>query len=104
MQILLYALIATGFVMYFAVAILLVRTYRRTRDVGFIWLGVAILVWPLVTRALGVVINHGGIGPFPITGPVIMLVGLSQQITSLVLLMIAVLHLGKSKATETRAA
>ena len=104
MQLLLYTLIATGYVMYLAVAILLVQTYRRTRDVGFIWLGVAVLVWPLVARGLGVVIERGGIGPFPITGPLVALVRLGQQISSLVLLMVAVLRLGKSKTAETRAA
>jgi hypothetical protein len=32
--------------MYLAVAVILARKYRRTRDAGFLWLGAAIFVWP----------------------------------------------------------
>ena len=103
MQILLYALIAVGYALFITVAILLVRTYRRTQNVGFIWLGVAVLIWPFVARTLGVVVERGGVGPFPITGPVVALVKLSQQISSMGLLLVAVLHLGKSRAAETPA-
>ena len=95
MQLLLYTLIAVGYVLFLAVAILLVQTYRRTHAVGFIWLGVAVLVWPLVSRFLAVAVDHGGFGPFPITGPFVAMVQLSQQICSLGLLLVAVRHLGK---------
>jgi hypothetical protein len=97
MQVLLYALIAVGYILFLTVAVLLIKTYLRTRDVGFIWLGVAVLVWPLVVRFLGVAVERGGVGPFPITGQVVALVQLSQQICSLGLLLVAIRHLGKMR-------
>ncbi len=45
------ALGATTFVLYSAVAVLLVWKYRRTRDAGFIWLGLPLVLLPIV--ALG---------------------------------------------------
>src|SRR5205823_855945 len=92
----LYFVIALGYALYLTVAVLLVRAYRRTHENGFIWLGAAVLIWPLVGRALGVVVEHGGLGPFPIIGPTVALVRASQQLFSLVLLLMAVLHLGKT--------
>jgi hypothetical protein len=100
MPVLLYTLIAVGYILFFAVAILLVQTYLRTRDVGFIWLGVAVLVWPLVARFLGVAVERGGVGPFPITGQFVALSQLAQQICSLGLLFVAVRHLGKMKQSS----
>ena len=41
MRVLLYPLIAAGYVLLVIVAVLLVRTYRRTHDSGFLWLGAA---------------------------------------------------------------
>ncbi|HWE49342.1 MAG TPA: hypothetical protein VG273_06115 [Bryobacteraceae bacterium] len=32
--------------LYLAVAAILIRKYRRTRDAGFIWPGIAIFIWP----------------------------------------------------------
>ena len=98
MPFLLYSLIAIGYALYLGFAILLIRTCRRTREIGFVWLGAAVLVWPVVARLLGVVVDRGGMGPFPITGPLVALVQLAQQICSLTLLLVAVLHLGKHRA------
>ena len=39
-------------VLYIAAAVLLIRRYLRTRDVGLLWLGVAVLVWPYMSRLL----------------------------------------------------
>jgi len=39
-------------VLYLAVAAIMVRAYLRTRDVGFVWLGAAVLIWPYVSRLL----------------------------------------------------
>ena len=103
MQVLLYLLIATGYVLFVAVAILLVRTYHRTHDIGFVWLGAAVLVWPVLARLLGVVIDRGGAGPFPITGPLVAVARTSQQVFSLVLLLVAVLYLGRTKQANTPA-
>src|SRR5260370_18895100 len=35
-----------------ALAIVLVRKYVRTRDIGFVWLGAAGVIWPLVSGLL----------------------------------------------------
>ena len=35
-----------------ALAIVLVRKYLRTCDMGFVWLGVAGVIWPLVSGLL----------------------------------------------------
>src|SRR5260370_19053311 len=48
----LYVLTAVSLVLHIAIAVVLVRKYLRTRDVGFVWLGVAVLIWPLVSRWL----------------------------------------------------
>ena len=97
MLVVLYALIATGYVLFVTVAILLARTYLKTHDIGFVWLGVAVLGWPVASQLLGVVIDRGGAGPFPITGPVVAMARAAQQICSLVLLLVAVRYLGKAK-------
>src|SRR5262245_34389866 len=68
MVVLLNALIAAGYALFVAVAILLVRTYRRTHAIGFIWLGVAVLVWPLAARPLRFLVDRVGPGPFDTIG------------------------------------
>jgi hypothetical protein len=40
------------FVLYLALAAILIRKYQATGNVGFVWLGVAVIVWPLVARLL----------------------------------------------------
>ena len=45
-------LLVTVVALHLAIALLLLRRYLRTRDIGFIWLGVAVVVWPLVSRLL----------------------------------------------------
>jgi hypothetical protein len=39
--------------LYVAIAVILLRRYLRTRDIGFVWLGFALVAWPLVSRLLG---------------------------------------------------
>ena len=38
--------------LHLAIAVVLVRKYARTRDVGLVWPGVAVVVWPIVSRLL----------------------------------------------------
>jgi hypothetical protein len=45
-------LAAFALFLHLVIAVVLVRKYVRTRDVGLIWLGVAVVVWPLVTPLL----------------------------------------------------
>jgi hypothetical protein len=47
---LLRVLAISALVLYLAIAVILVRRYLRTRDIGFIWLGAAVLVWPIISR------------------------------------------------------
>ena len=45
-------LAASAVVLHVAIAVILVRQYLRTRDIGLVWLGAAVVVWPLVSRLL----------------------------------------------------
>lgn len=45
-------LAASILVLNIAVLVALARKYIRTRDIGFVWLGVAVLVWPLTSFLL----------------------------------------------------
>jgi hypothetical protein len=44
--------------LYLALAIVLARKYLRTRDIGFLWLGAAVVIWPLVSRLLDLGEHH----------------------------------------------
>jgi hypothetical protein len=50
-----YLFIGIGILLYVAVLGVLVRKYIRTRDVGFLWLGVAVILWPGVRGILDIV-------------------------------------------------
>ena len=66
-------LAALAVVLHFVIAIILVRKYLRTRDVGFVWLGVAVVIWPLVSLLLergersliDRVVHHRVVGFYP---------------------------------------
>ena len=88
-----------------AIVILLARKYLRTRDVGFIWLGAAVVVWPLLSRLLDlgkqfVIESHwlkGYIGNF------MTLTNFVQQFIGTVLLFFAVLSLSRMNGAGSRA-
>lgn len=40
----------TVIVLYVVIAAFLIRKYLRTRDIGFVWLGIAVVVWPWLIR------------------------------------------------------
>ena len=50
---------ATVFVLYSAVAVLLVWKYRRTRDAGFLWLSLPLVLLPLVALPLAFWLQAG---------------------------------------------
>ncbi len=52
-------LVATTFVLYSAVAVLLVRKYRRTGDAGLLWLGLPLVLLPLVALPLALWLQTG---------------------------------------------
>jgi hypothetical protein len=43
---------AVLFVLYLALASVLIRKYKSTGDVGFLWLGVAIILWPIASNVI----------------------------------------------------
>jgi len=104
-----------GLVLYLGISVVLVLKYFRTRDAGFIWLGVAIVIWPLVSRLLvyGELVFvdrlvHGhAVGFFPFSlverqqmsaGFLINSLNLTQQLIGACLLLIAVLSLSRAKS------
>lgn len=107
-------LAASVLVFYLAIAVLLIRKYLRTRDVAFIWLGVAVLVWPVVSRLLLDPLAHlaidrlthgEAIGLFPFTlvehgrmtlGTLVVSMAWAQELVGICLLFIAVLYLSKA--------
>jgi|SRR5579863_969851 len=58
----LYILVSLAFALQIATSIVLVRGYLRTRAVGFVWLAVAAVVWPVLTEWPQIIIDH-------VTGP-----------------------------------
>jgi len=102
------------FTLYLALALVLAAKYMRTRDAGFIWLGVAVVLWPLAAywldRGEGVLLNrvvHGepvGMYPFSLVssgrmtvGEFIRLTGSVQQLIGVALLLVAILFLSRAK-------
>ena len=119
------ALAALAVVLHFVIAIILVRKYLRTWDVGFVWLGVAVVIWPLVSRLLEVgerslidrIAHHRVVGFYPFSlvehgqmtlGGFVASLSLFRQFQQLIgicLLLVAVLYLSKTKnATDLPAA
>lgn len=112
-------LAASVLVFYAAIAVLLVRKYLLTRDVGFIWLGAAVLVWPVVSHLLldplkSVLIDrliHGqAIRIYPFTlvehgeitiGSFVASIDWAQQLVGICLLFVAV-YLSKTKSQDAQ--
>lgn len=101
-----------------AIIVVLVRTFLRTRNIGFVWLGAAVVVWPFVSSLL----DAGGgrllddharghlIGFFPFSlvergqmtlGSLVMSVTYMKILVGVVLLLVAVLYLSKAKSNST---
>src|ERR1700733_10176395 len=106
-------------VLLILVAAVLVRKYFRTQDVGLLWLAVAVVVWPLVSRA----IEHrtllhfgnpaqgrpGGYYEFLMPkngqvslGTLVVAFTLVQQFIGAGLLLIAALYLYKARGSATQ--
>ena len=108
MPILTLILIALVVVLYLAIATVLVRKYLRTRNVGFAWLGVAGVVWPLLSQPLQygqrVLIDRVGSGPFATLGQLLLTLAYAREAVGLALLFIAVFFLSKTKQLTVRVA
>jgi hypothetical protein len=100
--------------LHLAIAAVLVRKYQFTRDVAFIWLGVAVVVWPLLSVLLQNgenvfierIAHHQSVGFYPFTlvengrvtlSELVFSFGLVQQLIGVSLLLVAVLYLYKMK-------
>ena len=102
-------LAALTLILHIAIAIILFRKFLKTRDVGFIWLGVAVVIWPLVSRLLEHVFidrlaRHQLVGFYPFSlhgqmslGNLVASLALLQQLIGICLLLVAVLYLAKTK-------
>jgi hypothetical protein len=110
-------LAATALIFHLAMGVILVRRYMSTREVGFIWLGVAVVIWPLVSRLLDVgervlisrTVNHPGATLFPFSlvgrgevtiGELAASLAVFEQLIGICLLMVAVLYLSKGRNTN----
>ena len=109
---------ATAFVLYAAVAVLLVRKYRGTRDAGLLWLGLPLVLLPLVALPLALWLQAGvdrlllgqQVSVFPFTlveqgrltmGGLLTLLNLVEHVVWGVLSLLAVLALRPHRAKET---
>ena len=120
---LLSTLEALNFALNLAVIVALIIGYRRTRNRGFLWLGAATTVWPLVSillmageHALGdrlLVARRVPIGFWPFTlvergqvdpGEILSSLGVMRAIIGAGLMLVAGLQLSKSSAGTNRQA
>jgi len=90
------ALFVIAVLLVLAIIVALIRKYLSTRDSGFIWLGVAIVIWPraeAILRSfltkLAMTHSFGGYTP----GTVVTIFSVSLLIVGLVLQLVAVLYL-----------
>jgi hypothetical protein len=102
-------LAAITVVFYLSIATMLLLKYLHTRDVGFVWLGVAVIVWPLLSSPLQygqrLLIDRVGGGPFYTIGELVVTITYARQIVGLALLFTAVFYLSKTKGqTDMRVA
>ena len=112
-----FALAIIIVILHLAIGFVLMRKYSQTRDLGFIWLGIAVVAWPLMSRLIAVgvslsidrVIHHQSVWfPFNLIesgrvsiGSTIKLLATSQQLIEVVLLLVAVLYLARTKNVLT---
>ena len=93
-----------------AIALVLVRQYVRTKEAGWIWLGVATEIWPFASNLF--IRNAGGILKFVEShilsaggftrGQLFELVALLQNAIGVGLLLVAVMYLGRMKRGADR--
>jgi len=115
---LLTILAVTAILLHLAIGVLLVRKFTQTRDIGFIWLGLAVVLWPLLSKLLDVgvrvlierTLNHQWTGFYPFTlvergqmtlGSLVASLAVFQQLIGVCLLLVAVLYLSKTKTPRS---
>jgi hypothetical protein len=112
-------LAVAALLLYLAIAVILVRKFIQTGDIGFIWLGGAVVIWPLLSKLLDSgermlidrTLNHQWTAFYPFTlvqrgemslGSLVASLALFQQLIGVCLLLIAVLYLSKTKTPAIR--
>jgi hypothetical protein len=107
--------LASALALHIAIAAILVRQYLRTRDAGFVWLGVAVVLWPGISRLLegsekvfiDRLMRHQPVDYYPFSlvasgqmtmGNLVMSLAVLQQLTGLCLSLVAVLYLSRAKS------
>jgi hypothetical protein len=112
-------LAAATLLLHFAIAVILVRKYLRTRDVGFVWLGGAVVIWPLVSNLLNAgervlvdrTLRHEWVAFFPLTlvergemtmGSLISSLAILHQLVGVCLLLVAVFYLSRTTSNTVR--
>jgi hypothetical protein len=76
-----------------AVIVALTRKYIATRDIGFVWLGLAIVIWPRVSGLLqAFAVNHRAFGGYS-SGATYTLLKMSMLAVELSLQLVAILYL-----------
>ncbi|MGB0122912.1 MAG: hypothetical protein WA419_21655 [Silvibacterium sp.] len=92
------------FVLYLALAAALMRKYQRTRDVGFVWLGVAAVLWPFLANVarwgMALFMQHSSHGQLIAVagGNPVGLFDLLERGVELLLLLLAVFCLSKKQS------
>jgi hypothetical protein len=93
-----------------AIIVALTRKYLRTRDIGFVWLGVAAIIWPLASGFLAASlrmivrrgINGSPVAVYPLSlighgeltyGTVLLVFNMARQVIATSLMLIAILYL-----------
>jgi hypothetical protein len=79
-------LAASVFVLYFAIVVVALRGYLRTRNIGFVWLGIGVFLWALI---FGLVERQR----FPINS-----LNLTLQVIGASLFLVSVISLARARA------
>jgi hypothetical protein len=105
---------AIALILQLVIVVVVVRKYVRTRDIGFIWLGVAAVIWPalnlLLNRGEHILVDrlakHQPIGFYPFSlvergnitiGELIETLLSAQRLVGVILLLVAVAFLYRDK-------
>jgi hypothetical protein len=93
-----YILAALSAAIQIAIVFVIIRKFIRTRDVGFVWLGLAVVVWPLLERMMdqgtrilvdGLVRRYGDVR----AGDLVAASSMGKQLIRGILLLVAVFFL-----------
>jgi len=113
----LYVLESLAFVLQVAVVVILTRAYLRTRDVGFVWLGVAVVIWPYISGLLqwgersltDRLLHQQPVGVYPFTlvergrltiGELLGSFSMLHILVGAGLMLVAVVYLGRKRSTN----